>query len=92
MNNWQWIVKAPIYVNLKKHYCPGCCDLLKVVKVSKVVFAGSPESKKLGLDFNMVGGVYQNGKVKVIWKEFACSRCNRRITVEEMKEIEGYTS
>lgn len=90
MKNAQWIIKSPIFVNLKKHYCPECQNLLKVVKVSKVLSAGSDEAKTIGLDFSMVGGVYQCGKVKVIWKEFQCLQCNRRISIDRMKEIEGY--
>ncbi len=89
MKNIQWIIKSPIYVNFKKHYCPYCQSLLKVEKVSTVLSAGSDEAQKLGLDFSMVGGVYQSGKVKVIWKEFKCIQCNQRITIEKMKEIEG---
>ena len=89
MNNCQWIIRSPVYVNIKKHYCPACHNLLKVVKVNKIVSAGTNEAKNLGLDYNMVGGVYQSGQIKVIWKEFECSKCNRRISLDEMKRIEG---
>lgn len=89
MKNHQWIVKAPFYVNCKKHYCPTCHVLLRVVKESKVVSAGSSEAAKLGLSYSMVGGVYQSGEINVIWKEFECPKCKQRITIDKMKEIEG---
>jgi len=90
MKNVQWIIKSPLYLHLKKHYCPKCFNLLNVVKTSKIVTGGSAEAKRMGLDYSMVGGVYQSDKIKVVWKEFECSHCNLRITVEEMKKLEGY--
>lgn len=87
--NFQYIVKAPIYIR-KKHYCPDCNVLVTVVKTSRIVHAGSEEAARMGLDFSMIGGVYQNGKVNVMWKEFECPQCKQRISVERMKEIEGY--
>ena len=87
--NIQYIVKAPIYIR-KKHYCPDCNVLVTVVKTSRIVHAGSEEAARMGLDFSMIGGVYQNGKVNVMWKEFECPQCKQRISVERMKEIEGY--
>ena len=87
--NFQYIVKAPIYIR-KKHYCPDCNVLVTVVKTSRIVHTGSEEAARMGLDFSMVGGVYQNGKVNVMWKEFECPQCKQRIPVERMKEIEGY--
>lgn len=88
MKNHQWIVRAPFYVNFKKHYCPICQSLLKVVKVSKIISAGSHEAEKLGLSYSMVGGVYHSGEINVTWKEFECSKCQNRISVDEMKAIE----
>lgn len=56
---------------------------------SRVIYPGSEEAKQLNLIFSMVGGVYQSGAVKTICNEFECPRCNCRITVDEMKEIEN---
>ena len=92
MNNYQWIIKSPFYVNIKKHHCPECSSLLKVVKVSRTVSAGSNQARMLDLDYSMVGGVFQSDKVTVIWKEFECPQCSCRITVDKMKEIEGYNT
>lgn len=90
MKNYQWIIKSPIYLYLRKHHCPNCEHLVKVVKKSTLVSAGSAEARQLGLDYSMVGGVYQSGEITVIWKEFECPHCNSRITVEEMKAIESH--
>lgn len=87
--NFKYIIKAPIYVR-KKHYCPDCNILVTVVKTSRIVHTGSEEAARMGLDFSMIGGVYQNGKVNVMWKEFECPQCKQRISVERMKEIKGY--
>lgn len=87
-SNFKLIVKSPFYVNFKKHYCPQCKTLLRVVRASKTVWTDTPETE--GMSFSMIGGVYQSGKVKLIWKEFECPQCCQRITVEKMKEIEGY--
>lgn len=86
--NFQYIIKAPLYIR-KKHYCPDCGVQVAVVKTSQIVYAGSQEAKQMGLTFHMVGGVYQSGKVNVMWKEFECPQCKQRISVEQMKKIEG---
>lgn len=88
MSNFQFIIKSPIYLYIKKHCCPHCGQRLKVAKVSRIIHPGSYEAKQLKMDFSMAGGVYQNGNVKVIWHEFECPKCNCRITVDQMKEIE----
>lgn len=88
--NHTWKIKAPIFVNFKKHYCPRCKMLLKVVKAAKIVRLGSHEAEVMKLDGAMIGGVYQSGNVKVHWKEFECPRCGCRFSVEEMKKLEGY--
>lgn len=88
-NNWQFIIKAPIYINFKKHVCPNCNTLVNAVKTSKTVWLGSDEAKKLRISGSMIGGGFQRGQVKVIWQEFECPQCNQRISVERMKEFEG---
>jgi len=88
--NHTWKIKAPIYVNFRKHYCPDCSTLLKVVKAAKIVRLGSHEAEVLDVYGTMIGGVFQSGNVKVHWKEFECPHCGRRLSVEEMKKREGY--
>lgn len=74
-----------VFYLMKKHYCPDCNNLLKKVKVSRVVNSRSLESKNY--DFSGIDG-YLYGNVKFIWKELECPNCNRHITTGEMKRIE----
>ena len=89
MGNFQFLIRSPIYLYLKKHYCPQCSHLLKVIISSRVIYPGLEESEQQNLDFSMVGGAYQSGAVKIMYNEFECPQCNCRITVDKMKEIEG---
>lgn len=79
------IFKSPIYVNMKKHYCPNCNSLLNKIKVSKIVNSKSPEAKNF--DFATLDG-FMIGNVKFIWTEFKCPQCGKQISIEEMKRIE----
>lgn len=90
MGNFQFIIRSPIYIFLKKHYCPQCSRLLKVIMSSREIIPGSEEADKLNLKFSMVGGMYQSGAVKIICNEFECPQCNTRITIDRMKEIEKH--
>ena len=88
--NHTWKIKAPIFVNFKKHFCPECNNLLSVVKLSQIVWLGSHEAEVLGVHGGSAMGVKQSGRVKVHWKAFVCPRCGRSVSVEEMKKLEGY--
>lgn len=81
----QRIFKNPFYVNLKKYYCPECNEILGKTKVYKIVNSNSPEAKNF--DFHTVDN-YMIGDVKFIWTEFLCPKCNRQISIDEMKHIE----
>ncbi len=70
----------------KDHFCPDCGTKLEKVAVSRVVNAKSPEAKDF--DFSM-GNTYLVGDVQFTWDEFACPNCEKHLTVNEMKEIEG---
>ena len=81
----QRIFKSPFYVNLKKHYCPICGELLHKTTVSRIVNSNSPEAA----DFDFLTfDSYMIGNVKFIWTEFQCSNCKKNYTIEEMKRIE----
>lgn len=88
-SNFKYIIKSPLYIR-KKHLCPKCNVQVNVINNSKIVWTDSEEAEQMKLNVSMIGGVYQNGKVKVIWKEFECPNCKQRISVEKMKEIERY--
>lgn len=74
------------YISLTKHRCPYCANLLKTVKISKVVNSNSPEAKDF--DFNFFD-MTVTGDVKFTWKEFECPECRAHFTVDELKKIEG---
>ena len=71
----------------KDHFCPECGTKLEKVSVSKVVNSRSPEAKDF--DFSMGNGIYAVGDVQFTWNEFECPNCKKRLTVNEMKELEG---
>lgn len=75
----------PFWVH-KKHYCPKCNTLMKIIKVSKIVNSKSMEAK----DFDFQSGeTYMIGNVKFIWNEFRCPECGMQLTIEEMKNYEN---
>ena len=71
----------------KDHFCPECKTKLDKFPVSKVVNSRSPEAKDF--DFSMPGGKFAVGDIQFTWDEFECPNCKKRLTVNEMKEIEG---
>ena len=73
----------PFYIHLKKHFCPNCKSRLKRVKTTKVVNAKSFEAKKYEID------PYTIGDVKVSIVEFFCPVCEKQISIDDMKKIEG---
>ena len=74
-----------IYTVFKKHFCPTCGTKLSRITTSKIVNSKSPEAKQY--DFSGNDG-FMVGDVEFIWKEFYCEKCEKRITVNEMKRIE----
>lgn len=85
--NVHWNLKSPFFTKFRKHYCPDCATRLQTVKLSKIVRAGSAEAREF--DLHITGGPHLIGNVKVIWWEFECPNCNRRITIDKMKRMEG---
>ncbi len=73
------------YTVFKKHYCPQCGLKMMRMKNSKIVNSKSPEAKNY--DFSL-GDSYMVGDVEFIWKEFYCPKCEKHISVEEMRKIE----
>lgn len=78
---------SPVYVHLRKHFCPDCAARLKPVRVSRVVRAGSAEAKEL--DLTQPGGDNAMvGNIKWIHTEFRCPRCGGRQTIARMRQLE----
>ena len=76
---------SPIFLHLKKHYCPACNSKLQPTKVSKVVNSKSEEAKKF--DFS-VGDVFICGNIKFIWTELQCNACCCTYSINEVKTFE----
>lgn len=74
-----------IYTVFRKHYCPVCKAKLSRIKTSKIVNSKSTEAKNY--DFSLGEG-FMFGDIEFIWKEFYCHNCEKRISVNEMKQIE----
>ncbi len=85
--NIQWKIESPFYIRFRKHYCPECNLVLNIVKVTKVVKNGTEEARRMGVD-GCIGRTYFPGNTKVIWNEFECPKCTRRISIEQMRAIE----
>lgn len=83
--NVHMIIKAPIYVHFKKHYCPHCHCLLQVITESRVLY--SPEDNPTSQSLR-VGRGTPLYPLRLKWREFLCPQCDRQFTVDEMKDIE----
>lgn len=79
--------KHIIFTYFKEHNCPNCNNLLRRIKVSKVVNSKSPEAIHYdfsGIDYSM------RGNVKFIWDEFICDVCGYQAKPKKLKQIEEY--
>ena len=75
----------PIYVFLKKHFCPRCGKRLELRFVSKIVNSKSPEA--IEYDFS-VGDTFLVGEVEFRKRYFYCEKCQLDISISEMKQYE----
>ena len=75
----------PLWVYLKKHYCPVCGEKLEVRFSSKMICATSPEAKHYDLS---LGDSFLVGDVEFKEKCFFCSKCAKNITFNEIKKSE----
>ena len=81
------IWSRPLFVKWGKHFCPNCGEGLKKIKVSKIVNSKSDEAKDY--DFSSPGGDgYMIGNVKFIWTEFACDKCNKYFSINDIYKTE----
>ncbi len=74
-----------IYMKLKKHHCPECKEILKVVKMKKTVKSKSKEAANF--DFS-AANVALAEKVKFIWYEFKCPSCSAMYTEQALRKLE----
>ena len=75
----------PIYVHLKKHYCPQCGERLKLRYVSKIVNSKSAEAKNY--DFS-VGDTFFVGDVEFRTRYFYCPSAIFEISFKAQKKYE----
>ncbi len=79
------ISKYPLWLRLKKHYCPQCGAVLEAVKREKTVNSAAEEAK--GFDFSL-GDSFMSGDVKFIWTELKCTPCDKSYSLDEIKAAE----
>ncbi|MBQ8419667.1 MAG: hypothetical protein IJY37_04870 [Clostridia bacterium] len=73
----------PVFVYVKKHFCPKCGKKLSVVKCEKIVDSASKEAKNY--DFSCGNGFFV-GNIKFIQTEFRCRKCKKNYSIEEVKK------
>lgn len=76
---------SPLYVYLKKHFCPICKTKLKIKYTSEIVNSNSLRAKDF--DFSL-GDTFLVGDVEFRTKCFYCPECNKYISFQKMKKIE----
>lgn len=74
---------SPIFVYLKKHYCPICGEKLERTKISRIINSSSEEAKNY--DFSS-GDSFLVGNVKFIRTGFRCNKCDKLYSIKETKE------
>lgn len=79
------IFKKPFYTTLKKHFCPECHNRVDKIKCSRIVDSAASDARNF--DFETIDG-YMIGKVKFIWTEFKCPKCNKQMSIDEMIKFE----
>lgn len=72
-----------LYTVFKKHKCPLCNSRVNRVKSVKTISAKSFEAKKYSID------PYIIGDVRIVTVEFFCPKCQKSISIEDMKKFEG---
>lgn len=85
-NSVKYIFNAsPLYVYLKKHFCPNCKTKLQIKYTSEIVNSNSSKAKEY--DFS-VGDTFLVGDVEFRTKCFYCPECHRFISFQDMKKFE----
>ena len=74
-----------IYMRMQKHHCPKCGEVMKVVKIKKTVKANTKEA--VNFDFSAAGHPLAE-KIKFIWFEFKCPKCEVQYTEDALRAIE----
>ena len=78
-----WDIGPVIFKYFKKHYCPDCGEKLKLKRMIKELSSHSEEWQRRQMSNDMAAG-----EVFIVWHDFICSQCNKRLTIDEVKEIE----
>lgn len=78
----QIIIKHPIFLFFKKHFCLKCNQQLKRKMISRIVTMGTMEAQRICGDLHIAPDTY--GQLKVIWYEFECANCREVFGVDEL--------
>lgn len=85
MKNIKYTVTHPIFVFMKKHFCPHCKAALTVETAHHLVNSRSEEAKNY--DFSTEDG-RMIGTVDFRNPYFACPNCHAEFSVEELWKME----
>lgn len=85
MKNIKYTVTHPIFVFMKKHFCPHCKAALTVETAHHLVNSRSEEAKNY--DFSTEDG-RMIGTVDFRNQYFACPNCHAEFSVEELWKME----
>ena len=69
----------------RKHYCPICNKLLKVIRKQQVVNSEDEEASKF--DFNFMEGTII-GNVDFRWDAYYCIGCEKEFSIKEVRFLE----
>lgn len=81
----KYLHNRPLFMKWGKHRCPVCNDLLTKVKIDKIVNTKSVKMKNYDPS---LCDTYLYGKVKLVWTELHCGKCNRNYTYDRIYRFE----
>lgn len=73
----------PLYIYLKKHYCPQCKCKMKIVYKSK--YFSEKEVKPIDTS---IGEVTFLGDLEIRSPWFLCPSCGKEVSIDEMRQID----
>ena len=79
---------GPIYIHLKKHFCPDCNVRLDTAYTTETLSGKESLKQGYGVRYKGNGISVTFGETDVRTLYFYCPKCYRRIYPKEMKRIE----
>lgn len=85
--NIKFDIESPFYVFFKSHFCPDCETKMSPEINSYICSRGEPGAEAFDFSSAMRGQMI--GRTKFLWVILKCKKCGRRLSVKQMKSIEG---